>query len=321
MYKFYFFIVFSFLLTSCDRRSDITQELLDSVCEIHIQNRAIDPYGGIEEYRITDKKEIASICNELLSLKQENNLPTKPYDGTILILFVRKDHDGTKEYINFLSTRIILKPNNDYYIDFLVDQYVSDHFLARILKYLQIDETKVSALDNYRKSQEKSSLSFGSKNKNIKTLENHDFKLDIETQSSNDTLDIIDYKNDFCSSPIVLNQELSFFEKDKLIRHYKLPIKIVKKTTITKNSLNTLQTPIYELNLAKTSTNDYYIINGSDCCNGSACPEFTGIYTMQGKVIYEGLSTEKQKILLRDILKKYKIDINNPAIKIKVDEK
>ncbi|MFD2939841.1 hypothetical protein [Flavobacterium notoginsengisoli] len=156
MCKFYLFIVLSFLLISCDKRSDITQKLLDSVCEIHIQNRANHRFGGIKEYRITDKKEIASLCNELLSLKQENNLPTKPFEGTILIEFVRKDHDGTKEYINFLSTGIILKPNNDYYIDFLVGKYVSDHFLARILKYLQIDATKVSALNNYRKSQEKS---------------------------------------------------------------------------------------------------------------------------------------------------------------------
>jgi hypothetical protein len=154
----------------------------------------------------------------------------------------------------------------------------------------------------------------------IKILTNNEFKLNIETLFSSDTLDIIDYKNDFCSSPIILTQKLSFFEKDKLLNHYELPIKVIKKKTITKISLNTLQTPIYKICLVRANNNDYYIVNGSDCCNGSNCPEFTGIYTMQGKIIYEGVSTIKGKVSLKDILLMYKIELNNPLQCIKTDD-
>lgn len=141
------------LLISCNSTRDrIDKKLLDSIYEINIQNRASDNFGGIEEIDIKDKKEIGSICKELISLKEENNLPTKPFEGTILIRFLKRDKDEMGDYVNNLTTRIILKPDSEYYITYSRGQYVSDHFLARILKYLEIDESKIPALDAYRKS-------------------------------------------------------------------------------------------------------------------------------------------------------------------------
>lgn len=150
MRKVYLYSLLYFIISCNSTKDGINKKLLDTVCEIHVQNRTPENFGGIEEYRIKNKKEIMSICNELLSLKEENNLQTRPYDGTIVIEFMRKDKDGSGEYINILSTGIILKPNNEYYIDYSRGQYKSDHFLARILKYLEIDESKVPALNNYR---------------------------------------------------------------------------------------------------------------------------------------------------------------------------
>lgn len=141
-----------FFMSCCRTKESVNKELLDSIYEINIQNRSLDVFGGIEEYNITDKKEIVLICKELLALKKENNLQTKPFEGTILIRFIKKDQDGMGEYVNILSTGIIFKPDNQYYIDTFRGQYTSDPFLARILKYLQIDESKVSALDDYRKN-------------------------------------------------------------------------------------------------------------------------------------------------------------------------
>lgn len=151
MYKFWLFCSLCFLMSCCCTRDSIKNEMLGSVYEINIQNRATSIFGGIEEFNIKDKKEITSICKELFFLKQENNLQTKPYDGTILIRFIKKDRDGMDDYINDLTTRIILKPNNEYFITNSRGQYISDHFLTRILKYLEIDESKVSTLDSYRK--------------------------------------------------------------------------------------------------------------------------------------------------------------------------
>lgn len=56
------------------------------------------------------------------------------------------------EYINILTTNVVFKLNNECFIDYSKGQYVSEHFLAKILKYLEIDESKVSALDNYQKT-------------------------------------------------------------------------------------------------------------------------------------------------------------------------
>jgi hypothetical protein len=140
-------------MSCCNTKESVNKELLGSIYEINIQNRSSEIFGGIEEYNIRDKKEIALIYKELLALKKENNLQTKPFEGTILIRFLKKDKDGMGEYINILSTGIIFKPNSEYYIDTFRGQYTSDPFLARILKYLEIDESKVSALDAYRKKQ------------------------------------------------------------------------------------------------------------------------------------------------------------------------
>lgn len=145
MYKLFAFIILYSLTSSCVTKDNYDKKLADSIAEIHIQNRAIDNFGGINEYRIKDKKEITSIYKELFSLKEKDNLPTKPYKGTIVIEFMRKDKYGTKEYINIFSTRIILKPNRKYFITNSKGQYISDHFLSRILNYVNIDKNKVLA--------------------------------------------------------------------------------------------------------------------------------------------------------------------------------
>jgi len=156
----------------------------------------------------------------------------------------------------------------------------------------------------------------------ISKITNDIFTLKIETFFTKDTLNVVDYKEDKYSSPIITNQELLFFKDDKLIKHLKLSIRNIKKKTITDRVIGALQTPIYKACLSH-SKEDYYVIYGSDYCNGSECPEFIGIYSMAGNVIYEGFSNEKKKISLKDILTKNEIDLNKltDCIKIEVFEK
>jgi hypothetical protein len=151
MYKFCFLGSLFFLISSCNTRDSVDKELLDSIYEIHIKNSVSESFGGIEEYRIKDKREVALICKELLALNEENNLQTRPFEGSIIIEFYKNNTDGSYEASNLLSTVIILKPNGQYYIDTFRGQYTSDPFLAKIIKYLKIEENKVTALDNYRK--------------------------------------------------------------------------------------------------------------------------------------------------------------------------
>lgn len=152
MKKFYLFCSLSFFMSCCSTKEGIDKELLDSIYEIHIKNGASDSFGGLDQYKIKDKQEIGLICKELLGLKQENNLQTRPFKGAIIIEFYKNNSDGSYEASNLLSTVIIFKPNNEYFITYSRGQYISNSFLARILKYLQIDESKVSALNDYRKN-------------------------------------------------------------------------------------------------------------------------------------------------------------------------
>ncbi len=157
-------------------------------------------------------------------------------------------------------------------------------------------------------------------NENIKVLKHKEYSLNIKTQFSKDTLDILDYKEDKYSSPIILNQYFTFFNNDKLIKKHKVPLNYVLKKTIKGIDLNALQTPIYEVCLTKTESNKYfYIVFGSDYCNGSDCIEFTGIYSLDGDIIYEGLSNSKKK-LFKDTLLKHKININNRLQCIQIDD-
>ncbi|WP_031455492.1 hypothetical protein [Flavobacterium chungangense] len=147
MNKTYLLGLIYFLISSCNSKNDINEEMINSIYKINIQNRASGFLGGIEEINITDKKEINFICKGLLDLKQENILQTRPFEGTILINFIKKDRYNRDESINNFTTRIILKPNNEYFITFSRGQYISHSFLDRIIKYLQIDKNRINLLN------------------------------------------------------------------------------------------------------------------------------------------------------------------------------
>ncbi|SHH88208.1 hypothetical protein [Flavobacterium defluvii] len=158
-----------------------------------------------------------------------------------------------------------------------------------------------------------------SKDKIISSLNNKDFSLNIETYFSKDTLNVVDYKEDIYSSPIIIFQKLSFYNKNKLIKTHQLPLKNVNKKTITDKVISATGTPIYKACLSKKSNQDFYIVNGSDYCNGSDCPEFIGIYLMNGDIIYEGFSNEKKKHILKNIIVKNSIDLNKLTNCIDID--
>ena len=141
----------------------------------------------------------------------------------------------------------------------------------------------------------------------VSTIHNKDYYLKIETHLFNDTLDVVDYKEDKYSSPIITYQSLSFYSNKKLVKNYKLPIKNINKKTVTGKVLEIAETPIYKMCIS----NNFYIIQGSDYCNGSDCPEFIGIYDVSGTVTCEWFSNKKDKTSLKNILFKNKIDINN----------
>jgi len=136
MNKICLLLLIGLVAISC--KSTIDQEMLDSVYKVYIDNRAMHRYGGIERHTITNAEEIEALYTELLSLKEKNSLPTKPFTGSILIRFVKKSKYGDK-VINLLTTRIIFKPEGKYSIAYSQGQFVSDSFLKRVTEYVHID--------------------------------------------------------------------------------------------------------------------------------------------------------------------------------------
>jgi hypothetical protein len=140
----------------------------------------------------------------------------------------------------------------------------------------------------------------------LSNLNNKEYSLKIETHFTNDTLNVVDYKEDKYSSPVITYQKLIFFHKNELIKEYIPSIRIVEKKTIMNKNIRALETPIYKMCLS----NNFYIIQGSDYCNGSDCPEFLGIYSVNGDIIHEGFPNEKKTTILKTITIKNNIDLN-----------
>ncbi|RUT69474.1 hypothetical protein D0817_14930 [Flavobacterium cupreum] len=158
-----------------------------------------------------------------------------------------------------------------------------------------------------------------SKDQSVSSLSNKDFSLQIVTRFSTDTLNVIDYKEDRYSSPIITFQKLLFYNKNLLVKEHKLPLKNINKRTISGKILSATETPIYKMCLFNNSDQHFYIVHGSDYCSGSHCPEFIGIYSMKGDAIYEGFSNEKKTFLLKKVVIKNRIDLNKLSNCVNVD--
>jgi hypothetical protein len=146
------------------------------------------------------------------------------------------------------------------------------------------------------------------------------YKVKLSTYLINDTLDVVDYKEDNYSNPIITSQRVSFYVEDKIIREFILPLHSISKRTISGGDVNALRTPIYELCLYKNHQDKYYILNGSDYCNGANCQEFIGIYTLSGDIVYEGLVTPGTSSDLKELLQKKRITLNQENDCVNIDQ-
>lgn len=145
-------------------------------------------------------------------------------------------------------------------------------------------------------------------------ITNNYYHLDLVTEYKKDTLNVIDWEEDKYSNPIIIKQVLKFYNQTLLIKEHELPIKSIPKETIKGKVLSVPYVPIINICYHKGVKSDYFIVSGSDFCMGVTCPEFTGIYQMNGSVLFEAISTEskdKFKKLVK-VIELTGIEINNP---------
>lgn len=147
----------------------------------------------------------------------------------------------------------------------------------------------------------------------VKSLENGEYKLEIKTVLINDTLDVPDFS--IYVTPVIKRQELHFYKEDKKIGTRLLAIELKKFASKSKGHLRVPSIPQFQACLVKGAHQFFYILNGSDFCFTGHCPEFVGIYTMEGNVVHESISTKgllsKKYMELIDFCNAYQVDIND----------
>ena len=139
--------------------------------------------------------------------------------------------------------------------------------------------------------------------------------LELLTTYKKDTLNVVDWEEDKFSNPVIVKQVLKFYNNLQLVKEHELPIKYKLQKNVKGQTLNVPVVPITNICYHKGINGDYFIIGGSDFCMGVLCPEFTGIYQMDGSPIFEATSTEskdKFRIDLVKLIESTGIQINKP---------
>jgi hypothetical protein len=145
-------------------------------------------------------------------------------------------------------------------------------------------------------------------------LENGIYKLELRTIILDDTLeeDWIEYG---FLAPLINSQYLIFYKNEKIISEYEIPVEKIVKNTKEQKQASLVSIPVFDLCLLKGSNIEVYKIYGANYCNGILCPEFTGLYSMEGKMITEYSAAKKyfSGEDSYDFLTKNKIDLSKPV--------
>lgn len=138
------------------------------------------------------------------------------------------------------------------------------------------------------------------------------FKLELKSILLEDTL-LEEWEDEQLrfGTPLVQEQSLLFYKNEREIKSHLLPINHIKTTTRKQGNTEVATLPVFDICIKQVGTDKLYYVYGAGFCNGTGCPEFTGLYNMDGDIIYEGVSTNESSAReLQIILKKYNLDFN-----------
>ena len=112
--------------------------------------------------------------------------------------------------------------------------------------------------------------------------------------------------------PTVIKQEISIYNKKKLIKKIKISNIQIHIHTKDNAELEISQIPIIDVSFVK-GTEEYLYLYGALNCNGIGCPEYLGIYDLSGNKCVEYISTchDNKYKLFEEFVSKHKIDLDN----------
>jgi hypothetical protein len=144
------------------------------------------------------------------------------------------------------------------------------------------------------------------------TLSTGVFKLKLKSILLKDTL-IEEWEDDQLrfGTPLVHEQRLFFYKNEREIKSHLLPINRIKITTRKQQNTEVAALPVFDICIKHAGTDKLYYVYGAGFCNGTGCSEFTGLYNLDGDIIYEGVSTNESSARELEIVsKKYNLDFN-----------
>ena len=150
------------------------------------------------------------------------------------------------------------------------------------------------------------------KTKKLKISADKSHSLILETHYYNDTLDEMCGKYNFIS-PIIISQTAYFIINDSVVAKRssdKIPF---HKHKYKSKEIRIQTTPIFDIEVNKCDNRLYYSIYGASYCCGLGCPEYIGLYELDGTLLWEAIGAYNYEYYTdkgNEI--KYKIDWNNP---------
>ena len=147
----------------------------------------------------------------------------------------------------------------------------------------------------------------------------------LETTCFLDTLD--EECETYCfRSPLVLFQRLSFTLNDSVITKRQLDILPYHRHKYKSKEIQVQTLPIVEIGVYEGKNGLFYYLYGSSFCCGVNCPEYIGIYKLDGTLLYEEIAALDYKYVkyyscLEDFCNQERVDINRPTQQRSINKK
>ena len=99
---------------------------------------------------------------------------------------------------------------------------------------------------------------------------------------------------------VALSQRIRIFYNDKLSKEFPVPVR--KSRIYYKRYFNFLDAPIWRISIIKGAKKTFFLLEGAGSCFGNGCPEFTAIYNLNGKRIYNSYAKNFKKEKFNKVL-------------------
>ena len=138
----------------------------------------------------------------------------------------------------------------------------------------------------------------------------------LETFYYGDTLDEMCKTYGFVY-PIIITQNVYFMVNDTVVKKRVLDCLPTHKHKYKKEEITIQTLPVFDIGVYEGADRRFYYLEGACFCCGVLCPEYLGIYEMDGTLLYEVIAAMNYKYCngyksLVDFCNREKVDINGP---------